>query len=327
MKVLILKTGYSETLDPGISQNVSMGDVLRSTVILHPFRCDSVTWVTDGSAYPLLKDNPYISRLVIWGLDCALQLLFEKFDIVVNLEKSPGICALASKIDAWQKYGFRFCDQKGEAEPYRDSITVWNTYKDLDLKRLAERPWQEVLFEMIGQKWQGEEYILRYKPRTEVMDKKIGLNFRTGRKWLNKSWPDELWDKLFGELRAIGYPSWQEGERNLCDYMDWINSCDAIVTNDSLGLHIAIAMGKKIVAMFGPTHSEEVYLYNLGRKIVAPDTCGHLPCLEQNCSKSASCMSQITVNQVFKEMEVLLASNRTSSAKPDVYRPVSVPSV
>ena len=34
MKVLILKTGHSETLDPEISQNASLGDVLRSTVIL-----------------------------------------------------------------------------------------------------------------------------------------------------------------------------------------------------------------------------------------------------------------------------------------------------
>jgi len=54
---------------------------------------------------------------------------------------------------------------------------------------------------------------------------------------------------------ALGYPervdggeytfSMQQGMDNLHLYMDWINSCRLLVTNDSLGLHIALASEKK----------------------------------------------------------------------------------
>lgn len=46
--------------------------------------------------------------------------------------------------------------------------------------------------------------------------------------------------------------------------MKWISSCDYIVTHDSLGLHLALAMKKPFIALFGPTSSHEIDLYNLG---------------------------------------------------------------
>ncbi len=61
-QVLIVKTGYSETLDQYTTGAVSLGDVLRTTVILHRFppETHAVTWLTDLKSLPLLKDNPYI---------------------------------------------------------------------------------------------------------------------------------------------------------------------------------------------------------------------------------------------------------------------------
>lgn len=308
MKVLIIKTGYSETLDPEISQSASLGDVVRSTVVLHPFKDDDITWLVDNAAYPLIKDNPYIDRVLIWGLDTALQLLFEEFDIVINLEKSPGLCALASKVNAWQRYGFRFNASNGSAEPYRETIDAWQTYSDYDRKRIAGRPWQEVLFEMLGLKWNHESYILGMKPKTDETPWKVGLNYQIGSKWPNKGWTHGNWDSLYSLLLKNGYaPSWQEGDRNLSDYINWINSCQVLVTNDSLGLHIAIALGKKIIALFGPTCSDEVDLYGLGKKIIAPNNCGFLPCALPSC-KHEPCMAKITVDRVFKEIEAICAT-------------------
>ncbi len=100
-KVLIIKLGYSETLDPEIGDVSSLGDVLRSTVILHQFKNDHVTWLVDEKAYPLLEGNGYINRILIFNLISVLQLLSERYDTVINLEKSPGICSLADSINAW----------------------------------------------------------------------------------------------------------------------------------------------------------------------------------------------------------------------------------
>src|SRR3990170_1114193 len=94
-KVLIIKLGYSETFDKEISRLSSLGDVFRSTVILHLFKNDNVTWLTDENAAPLLYKNPYINRILIYDFTTAFQVQNEVFDIVVNLEKVPGICAMA----------------------------------------------------------------------------------------------------------------------------------------------------------------------------------------------------------------------------------------
>ena len=52
-KVLILKVGYNEILEPSAQctdYSVSLGDVLRCTVLLHAFKQDEVTWVTAREA-------------------------------------------------------------------------------------------------------------------------------------------------------------------------------------------------------------------------------------------------------------------------------------
>ena len=66
-KVLIIKLGYSETLDKEISTTCSLGDVLRTTVILHFLKKDNITWLVDERALPLLRDNRYIDRILVFN--------------------------------------------------------------------------------------------------------------------------------------------------------------------------------------------------------------------------------------------------------------------
>ena len=47
-----------------------------------------------------------------------------------------------------------------------------------------------------------------------------------------------------------------------------INLSDVVVTGDTVALHIAISLGKKIVSFFGPTPHQEVNLFGLGVKLV-----------------------------------------------------------
>src|SRR5688500_11299562 len=107
-KVLIIKLGHSETMNPDIGSITSMGDVLRTTVILPHFKDAQVTWLVDEKAYPLLEKNPYIHRILFYDLSSVLQLQSERFDTVINFEKVPGVCALADSVRAWRRYGFRF---------------------------------------------------------------------------------------------------------------------------------------------------------------------------------------------------------------------------
>lgn len=304
-KVLIIKLGYSETLDPEISKTSSLGDVLRTTVILYPFKDDQVTWLVDQAAYPLLENNPFIKRILLFDLASVLQLQRERFDTVINLEKVPGICALADSISAWKRYGFRFDEVRGEAEAYDRCEYIFDLCKDADLKRTHRGNWQQMLLEVVGGKWEGQEYILGYKPRTaEIHD--IGLNWAVGSKWPNKAWPKEHWDELKKLMEGEYTYSMQQGLDSLHAYMDWINSCRLLVTNDSLGLHIALALRKKVVVLYGPTNPNETYFYGRGEVLYPSADYACMPCLMPTCTQDTVCMSFIEPESVKEKIDALL---------------------
>lgn len=262
-KVLIIKTGFSETLDQEVSRTCSLGDVLRTTVVLHHFKTHNshVTWLVDEKAYPLLEGNPMIDRILFCDPISLMQLQHESFDVVANFEKVPGLCALGDSIKAWKRYGFRFDDRSGKARGYDGSERVFQVAYDPEMKRTHRDPWQKILMEMIGAKWDGQEYVLGYRPGSEECYD-VGFNHAVGSKWPEKAWPTAKWEALSNLLETA--PGWQKGFDNLHNYMEWIASCKTIVTTDSLGLHIALAMKKRVIALFGPTNANETYMYNRG---------------------------------------------------------------
>lgn len=299
-KVLIIKLGWSETLDPEISRTSSLGDTLRTTVVLHQFRDHHVTWLVDEKAYELIENNPFIQRPLIYDLSSVLQLQSEHFDTVINFEKVPGVCALADSIKARRRYGFGFDPLLGEAT-FRDGAErVFSLCKDRGEKRTHRDPWQKVLIEMIGGKWEGQEYILGYQPQTEVKFD-FGFNHVVGPKWPTKSWPKQNWEKLEDKLKRCGHSiTWQKGLANLKEYMDWIHSCRTLITCDSLGFHLALALKKKTLVLYGPTNSNETYMYERGTSI-QPVGFSCAPCLNPVCDNSTFCMDQITPEKVFSE--------------------------
>jgi len=314
-KILIIKLGYSETLDREIGKVPSLGDVLRTTPILwalkEKFADSHISWLVSPHAEPLLQGNPLIDRLLVWDEFVPFQLMREKIDVLINLEKIPGVCALADMVDAWMKYGFRFDSFTGQYHAYEKGLTFIDyLYKKDNVKGSADY-WQKVLIEMLGVPWAQQECIIGYKPNTEVIYD-IGLNYQVGTKWPSKAMSVEKWNTLESMLQKSKYTvSWQQGLKDLYEYMDWINSCNLLITNDSLGLHIALALGKKTVALFGSTDCGEVYLYNRCI-VVRPDTkCELIPCYASRCLNDMNCMEGINLDQVVKNVNNLLQMDIT----------------
>lgn len=305
-KILIVKLGFTETIDKMVStDNISLGDVFRTTAMLHLFKRDNVTWLTTKEAAPLLVNNPFIERLLVYDLTSTLQLKSEHFDVIVNLEKVPGVCALTDSIHAWKRYGFRFDVKKGTAEAYEHAYEVLANSDDPSLRRKMKKHWIEMLYEMIGTKWDGEGYALGYKPVTkEKVD--IGFNINVGKRWPNKAWPEENWkelEKLIGKKYSITH---QQSLGNINGYIDWLNSSRLIITNDSLGLHLAIALGKNVIAMFGPTSEKEVFLFNRGVIIKPSKKLKCMPCFNTICKYDKSCMHYIKPETIYRHIVKLL---------------------
>ena len=315
MKILIIKLGYSETLDPEIGKVVSLGDVVRCTVILESlkekYEDSNITWLVAPEAFPLLADNPYIDRILVWDEFVPFVLMREQFDMVVNLEKIHGICALADMIQAWEKVGFRFDSRSGEYSAYERSVGATKYIQSKASGEKSHDIWQRVLVEMVGCEWKGQEYSLGYKPKPKQFYD-VGFNYYVGSKWPTKAMVKERWEELAKklELQNISY-SWQQGMSNLYEYMDWIAGCKVLVTNDSLGVHLALAMRKSVVVLFGSTSGEEIYYYGRGASIYPKfgnmlNEYQCVPCYNPTCKKEKHCMDFIDLDDIVESVKSFL---------------------
>lgn len=316
-KILIIKLGYSETLDQDIGRVPSLGDVLRTTPILwalkEKYPNSHITWLVSEEADPLLKGDKFIDRLLPWDMFVPFQIMREKFDILINLEKIAGVCALSDMIDAWVKYGFRFDSVKGTYHAYEKGLNFISYIEEKKKAKESTHFWQKVLIEMLSVEWKEQEYTLGYKPKTEeIYD--VGLNYKVGSKWPTKAMPMKKWEEA-EKLLSLDYKvSWQQGLNDLYEYIDWINSNKIIITQDSLGLHLAIALKKKVVGLFGSTDGKEVYMYGNGVKIMSPINCPLMPCYASTCKNDEFCMEHININEIVKNIEMLKLELRKDSA-------------
>ena len=296
-KILIIKLGYSETLLPVVRQACSLGDVFRTTVVLHLFKDDHVTWLTDEAALPLLEGNPHIDRLLVLDQLSVLQLEGERFDKVINLEKVPGICSLVNRINAWSKFGFRFDEETGMAEAFERAHEALAVATLDDAKKLNNKPWADVLFKVLGAKWKGENYILGHKPTTDEQYD-IGFNSNVGEFMPVKAWPREHWSQLEQLVEGAYTVTRQQHLNDLRGYIDWINTCRILITNDSLGLYLGVALGKKVIGLFGPTPATEQSPHPNLRVLTAPVDRDCLPCCKATCALDDPCINYITPQMV-----------------------------
>ncbi len=294
-KILIIKTGFSEFLDRGISTTVSLGDVLICTSLLHLYKKDEVTWVTDWQARHLLANNPYIRHLLIYGTKTLEYLKALEFDVLINLEKDIGISTFLNQIVTRKKYGFYFNDAIHNIATRRKFtqylLAGQENHRDINKNAL------QILYETVGEEWRGQGLILNAKPaKKEHYD--LGFNYSVGSKWPTKAWPMDHWKSLESLVGSSYKITWQKGHKNLSKYINWINDCRMIVTNDSLGQAVAQALGKKVVTLYGPTN----YLRMQGMPgiTVLPSTlkCPHMPCFLPVCKFDKFCMDYISPEKV-----------------------------
>lgn len=301
--ILIVKTGFSEFLDRGVSATVSLGDVLMCTALLHLYRKDHVTWVSSWAARRLLEGNPYIGELLTFGPD-FFRLSERAFDEVINLEKDIGICTYLQSITARRRKGFYFNARTHDIATYRRAtrylLAGQENHKGIEKNGL------EILYEAVGAKWRGETIMLTPRRRAKVKYD-IGFNYEVGKKWPTKAWPLERWRALEKQLGGTHSISWQQGFKNLDRYIAWIDACRLIVTSDSLGQAVAQALGKKVITLFGPTNARRMDGIPGIHTVSARSSCPHLPCYLPFCRHKAFCMETIDPGRVASLCERLLA--------------------
>jgi ADP-heptose:LPS heptosyltransferase len=302
-KILIIKLG-------------AIGDVIRTTPLVKAYRKKfknpKFTWITWT---PDILPKNEIHEVLEFNAETVTYLQNTQFDIAINLDKEKEAGALLASVDANDKYGFIL--DKGEIAP----VNFLAEHKFLtglfdDLSKSNTLSYCQEIFDICDLKFDGETYLLDNHAnlgytwsQIDRSKKVIGLNTGCGDRWTTRLWEIEKWIELSNSLLSQGYEvillgGKQEEERNksisaesgakylgnfpLNQFINLMDQCDLIVTQVTMGMHIAIGLQKKIVLMNNIFNPNEFDLYNLGEIIEPPKKC---ECYYMgSCVNRTSCM-------------------------------------
>jgi heptosyltransferase-2 len=283
-KNLIIKTTYSKLPDGSLKSN--LGDLLRSTVLLECIG-DSFLWLTDERGKNLLKWFVGPENIITLGKGIR-DSVFSDPGTIYNIDNYIHSQDLFERLKGnWR--GF-IRDGKGRMQPENEIIAQTEPYCNVR----SEISFQQALVEGLGFQWQGQDYApckIQLKPTAHV-----GLNLYVHPGWKSKCWPEAHWKDLGKVLRENLIISWQKGLNDFDEYINWLASSEVIVTPDTLGLHLASALRKKVVAIIGPTESREFHYSRV--VFLRPDQRDCMPCNAPVCIIGESCISEITVEQI-----------------------------
>lgn len=312
-----------------------------------------IAWLTRPESAPLLENNPYITEIIPYGPESQIQIAARSFDKVINLDAgkiSSGMAALAMAAD---KIGF-ILHPHGYVHATSKSAERWLRLGVFDdLKKENTRTYQDWMLDIIGLSGNGMKYILNLtQPELEQgrlylkslgmkLNKTIiGIHTGAGARWPQKQWGEDKIIDLIGRLASgagkhqvvlFGGPS--EKELNLriasqsgkkvfdsgCDnsvrqVAAMLACCSVVLSGDTLAMHMALAMERRVVVMFGPTSAAEIELFGLGEKVVPDMDC--LACYKRECSKNPNCMDSISVDDVIKAIRRQLDILNKSCLEP-----------
>jgi heptosyltransferase-2 len=280
-----------------------------------------ITWVTRKNALPLLANNPFVDHVVEWNDENRMVLLQQKFELALNADKSRPAAAFMNLVNAETKRGFALNENGAivplnAGAEYSFRLGVDDYFKF----RVNKRTGNDILAEAWELDYRRDEYVLqltadelaeseRWRRELGLEEAALVIGFNTGcselfvLKKLELETQAQAIRQIAAEMpeaKIILLGGREDTERNqrLVELSEGIaiptpttlglragivleNLADIVVSGDSLGLHIAIALKKYAVGWFGLSCAAEVDLYNRGVKIIRDLPCA--PCWKKAC--------------------------------------------
>lgn len=294
-----------------------------------------VYWITEKASAELLVGNTFLKKVIPYSKRTEKEIEKDAFDLLINPENTVKSARMAEKARAVVKLGYGM-SERGFIYPFNEEAEYWLEMAGFDdVKRANRKTYQEILFEICGFKYNPDEnkiilpplidreYRERLKKGHDFSGRVIGLHTGAGRRWQLKKWRIEGFTELAGKLAGEGNTVFLLGGRleqkaniqikdmvklpnvmnltvndDLKKFVTAIDLCDIVVCGDTLALHLALGLGKRVVALFGPTSPWEIELYGQGTKVIPEIDC--ICCYREKCSKKPNCMDMISVDRVYE---------------------------
>ncbi len=339
LKILILKPS-------SLGDVVQALPVLR--MLKRHFVDSEIHWWIEKNSAPLLEADPDLAGVIPfdrkrWGkpwngldvLRSVHSIRKHRFDIVIDLQ-----ALLRSGAVSWIANG-------GFAIGLQDFRELAPGFYDVSVPRPSPEThavdwYLEVLKPLhVPVRWDFEWLPKNSRVALEVehlwpLDGAPFIVLQPGARWLNKRWPVEHFgelmrllharrpdlrfvivggndDRVLGEHLSGSAPGVcldLTGRTTLPQAIELLRASRLMVTNDTGPMHIAAALGKPIVGLFGPTNPARTGPYGQTDHTLRRTELPCVPCMKSSCSYSEplACLRRITPPQVAESVLARLGS-------------------
>jgi heptosyltransferase-2 len=297
-------------------------------------------------ALPLLKYCPEVNTLLTLEEVTSKKVPWgnQEFDWVISLDDELQACSLLRGI-TWKKLTGAYLrnnlvDYSEDASTWFDMGLISHLGKEKAdaLKKLNQETHDQIFAKILG--IEAPEPLFYNDPSEtkaalELLEGNtghlVGLNLSAGNRWLNKRLGQAEAEILAKKLINAGFPLLLLGGIDDAAYNEWlsretgcpvlpfvslevfaavIGQLKAIITADTLAMHLAIAQQIPSVSFFAPTSAAEINTFGKGLKVIstAPDYCNY---------RSNADNSTITADRLFEAFMQLLKSTPSESLTHD----------
>lgn len=338
MKILILKPS-------------SLGDVVHALPVLRILRQKwpqaRISWWIYPGLEGLLAEDPDVDEVIVgkkgflgW-YRTAQSLRQRSWDLILDLQS----LFRSASLGWWIRGNARTVG----LELRREGAHLFH---DESVPRPRLRPhavdWYLAVAEQVtGIRQRAGDWIpVRPQAKTRVLESRredsrpLGL-LMPGARWETKRWPAERFLELVPRLcesfpthvfAVLGGPDERPvGEQlvrshpdrcldltsrtTLPELIEWIRLSDWMITNDTGPMHIAAALHRPVVGLFGPTDPMQTGPYGQERKSLVPQGLACAPCLKRRCHNEVphACMLQHSVDTVVESLKARLGQPAVAS--------------
>ena len=303
-----------------------------------------ITWLTAPQATPLLAGNPQVHEVLPFDHAAWPALAPRRFDLIVSLDKEPGPAGLAVLLNGERKCGVGLSPSgvPEPLNPEAERYFALGLSDELKFRE-NKKSYHQLIAEACGLEYGGEHPVLNLtrverESGLNVLRRAgwdgaaplVGINTGAGSEFANKMLStagildavDAVAATVPGAfIVLLGGP--REAEKNahiaragrlravdagchhpLRVFAGMISHCGVLLAGDTLAMHIAIALGIPVAALFGPTTPVEIDLFGNGEKLVGNTDCA--PCYKKECNQDPTCMDALELDHVAETVARLL---------------------
>ena len=160
-----------------------------------------------------------------------------------------------------------------------------------------------------------------------------------GARWDNKRWPVRAFrgigqadarrwaqfqfvilggadDRALGQAIAEANPGRclnLAGQTSLWEMIEWVRRGRLVISNDTGPMHVAAALGRPLIALFGPTNPRHTGPYGKPSSVLQINSLPCVPCMKPRCHYALpmACLNQMTPLAVYAKVREELEGPRT----------------